>query len=93
VAAVALSLDLLLLLLLLLLLGSSVLLDVRLWVRQVAGASRVTAANRALLEVPFQDVTAGERIVTQEAHVGTITRVCKFLSKDKIITKGNWTYV
>jgi hypothetical protein len=51
------------LLLLNLLLGRSILLDMRVRVGQMAGASRVTTADGALLEVALENVTARKRIM------------------------------
>lgn len=58
------------------LLGLGVLFDVGLGVRQMAGAGGVTTADRALLEMTFENITSGESVATEDAHVRTITSVC-----------------
>lgn len=74
-------LDLLLSCLLSLLLRRGILLNMGLWVRQMAGSSGVAATNGALLEVSLENVTAGERIMAKEAHVGSIAGVCTLMSE------------
>lgn len=58
-----------------LLLSLSILLHVSLGVRQVAGASGVTTANGALLEVTLENVASGEGVPAEDTHVGAITSV------------------
>lgn len=52
-----------------------VLLQVGLRILQVARTSRVTATNRALLEVTFQDVAARERVFAKMTLVWSFTGV------------------
>lgn len=54
----------------------AVLLQMLLRVLQVVGASGVTAANGALLEMALQDVTSAEGVLAQVALVGSLARVC-----------------
>ena len=56
-------------------LRSSILLDMRMGMRKMAGSSGVSAANGALLKVTLENVTAGKRIATQHAHVRAVASV------------------
>lgn len=58
-----------------LLLSSSILLDVRLRVRQMARTRRVATSNRALDEVTLEDVATREGVAAQDTHVGAIAGV------------------
>lgn len=59
-----------------LLLGLRILLDMGLGVRQMAGASGVTATNGALDEMTLQNITSREGITAQDTHVGAVAGVC-----------------
>ena len=54
----------------------AVLLQMLLRVLQVVGASGVTAANGALLEMALQDITSAEGVLAQMALVGSLAGVC-----------------
>ncbi|KAK4071552.1 hypothetical protein Purlil1_13393 [Purpureocillium lilacinum] len=60
------------------LLGLSILLNVGLRMRQVAGSGGVATTNGALLEVTLQDITSGKRITAKHTHVGAIAGVCRW---------------
>lgn len=52
-----------------------ILFNVSLGVRQVAGASRVTATDGALLEVALEDIRAREGVTAQNTHVGAVAGI------------------
>ena len=56
-------------------------LQMSLRVRQVASSSGVAAANGALLEVTFQDITPGESVSTKYAHIRSVASVCTKLER------------
>lgn len=58
-----------------LLLGCRVLLDMRLWVREVGCSGRITATNRALDKVALQDIRARECVPAEHTHVRSVTRM------------------
>ena len=57
------------------LLGLSILLNVGLRMRQVAGSSGVATTNGALLEVTLQNITSRKRITAKHTNVGAIAGV------------------
>ena len=54
----------------------AVLLQVGLGILKVTGTRRITATNRALLEMALQDVTARESVLAKVALVRALARVC-----------------
>lgn len=55
--------------------GWLVLLQVGLRMGQVAGSSWISAADGTLLEVALEDVTSGEGVAAQNAHVRAVSGV------------------
>lgn len=58
----------------------------------MAHAGRVASSNRAFLKVPLQNVTSGEGIVAECAHIWPITGIYMLLSHAEEL-KREWTYV
>lgn len=58
-----------------LLLGSLVLLDVRMRVREMACSSGVATADRAFLEVALENIATGEGVAAQDTHVRAVAGV------------------
>ena len=45
-------------------------------ITQMTCAGGVASSDGAFLEVPLEDVGAGEGVIAEHTHVGTVTSVC-----------------